>query len=217
VFSFTNYYKTMTNTLKILILEDAKSDADLLLWELKKSELEFIHEIVKTRESFENALNNFNPNLILSDFNLPSFDGLSAFHIKQKKNPDIPFIIVSGALGEEKAVELIKIGVTDYTQKDKLFTINQKIIRALKEVDEKKEKKIADEKIKAHHEKMLEVAFLQSHQIRRPVADILGLISFFNLDTPADPENIEVLSKLKAAAEELDTIIREIVQKTSEI
>jgi len=207
----------MTNTLKILILEDAKSDADLLLWELKKSELEFIHEIVKTRESFENALNNFNPNLILSDFNLPSFDGLSAFHIKQKKNPDIPFIIVSGALGEEKAVELIKIGVTDYTQKDKLFTINQKIIRALKEVDEKKEKKIADEKIKAHHEKMLEVAFLQSHQIRRPVADILGLISFFNLDTPADPENIEVLSKLKAAAEELDTIIREIVQKTSEI
>lgn len=131
----------MTNDLKILILEDTLSDVDLLKRELKKSDLNFIFEIVQTRETFENALNNFIPDLILSDFNLPSFDGLSAFHIKQKKLPEIPFIIVSGAIGEEKAVELIKNGVTDYTQKDKLFTLNQKITRALKEVEEKKRRK----------------------------------------------------------------------------
>lgn len=207
----------MTNGLKILILEDTLSDADLLMRELKKSELEFTFEIVQTREAFENALANFKPDLILSDFNLPSFDGLTAFRIKQEKSPDIPFIIVSGAIGEEKAVELIKNGITDYSQKDKLFTLNQKISRALKEVDEKKEKRIADEKVQTQHKKLLEVAFLQSHQIRRPVADILGLISVFNLNNPSDPENIEVLTRLQTTAVDLDNIIRDIVKKTSEI
>lgn len=207
----------MNSNLKILILEDTISDADLLIRELKKSELDFIFEIVQTRDAFINALEHFNPDLILSDFNLPSFDGLNAFQIKQEKNPDIPFIIVSGAIGEEKAVELIKNGITDYSQKDKLFTLNQKITRALKEVDEKKEKEIAEEKIKIQHKKLLEVAFLQSHQIRRPVADIIGLIGMLNLKKPEDPENLEILSRLETTALDLDTIIREIVQKTSEI
>lgn len=207
----------MNDNLKILILEDTISDADLLIRELKKSELNFIFEIVQTRETYVNALNLFNPDLILSDFNLPSFDGLNAFKIKQEKNPDVPFIIVSGAIGEEKAVELIKNGITDYSQKDKLFTLNQKITRALKEVEEKKEKKIAEERINTQHKKLLDIAFLQSHQIRRPVADILGLIGMFNLKNPGDPENIEILSRLETTALDLDTIIREIVQKTSEI
>lgn len=207
----------MNNNLKILILEDTFSDADLLLRELKKAELEFTFEIVQNRETFESALFNFNPDLILSDFNLPSFDGLAAFRIKNETKPEIPFIIVSGAIGEEKAVELIKTGITDYAQKDKLFTLNQKITRALKEVEEKREKKIAEEKIKNQHAKLLEVAFLQSHQIRRPVADILGLINLFDLENPADAENIEILLRLKTTAVDLDTIIRDIVQKTSEI
>ena len=207
----------MNKGLKILILEDTLSDADLLMRELKKSELDFIFEIVQTRETFEKALTDFKPDLILSDFNLPSFDGLNAFRIKQEKSPDIPFIIVSGAIGEEKAVELIKNGITDYSQKDKLFTLNQKITRALKEVDEKKEKRIADEKVQTQHKKLLEVAFLQSHQIRRPVADILGLISVFNLANPSDPENIEVLTRLQTTAVDLDNIIRDIVKKTNEI
>lgn len=207
----------MNDDLKILILEDNRSDADLLLRELKKSELVFTYEIVQRREAFENALNNFKPDLILSDFNLPLFDGLSAFHSKQRKNPDIPFIIVSGAIGEERAVELIKIGVTDCTQKDKLFTLNQKITRALKEVEGKEKKRIADEKIKIQNEKLLEIAFVQSHQIRRPVANILGLISMFNIQNPADPNNLEVLSKLEVAAKDLDNVIHDIVQKTNEI
>jgi DNA-binding NtrC family response regulator len=205
------------SNLKILILEDTISDADLLTWELKKSGFNFVFEIVQNRETFINALNEFNPDIILSDFSLPSFDGLNAFQIKQQQKPDIPFIIVSGAIGEEKAVELIKNGVTDYVQKDKLFTLNQKISRALKEVEEKNEKKIAEEKIRTQNKKLLEIAFLQSHQIRRPVADILGLISIFNFDDPCDPENLEILTRLETTATDLDSIIREIVQKTNEI
>jgi DNA-binding NtrC family response regulator len=205
------------SNLKILILEDTISDADLLTWELKKSDYKFVFEIVQNRETFINALTEFNPDIILSDFSLPSFDGYNAFQIKQQEKPEVPFIIVSGAIGEEKAVELIKNGVTDYVQKDKLFTLNQKISRALKEVEEKNEKKLAEEKIRTQNKKLLEIAFLQSHQIRRPIADILGLISIFNFDDPCDPENLEILTRLETTATDLDSIIREIVQKTNEI
>jgi len=126
--------------LKILILEDNQSDADLLQLELKKSGLIFTSEIVQARQEFEYALQNFNPDIILSDYSLPAFDAVTAFHIKQKISPLIPFIIVSGVIGEENAVELIKNGVTDYTPKDKLFTLSTKISRALKDAEAKKEK-----------------------------------------------------------------------------
>ena len=138
----------MAASLKILILEDNQSDADLLHRELKRSGMNFISEIVQTREEFENALQNFSPDIILSDYSLPSFDADTAFHIKQIRSPHIPFIIVSGIIGEEKAVELIKNGVTDFTPKDKLFTLSQKIIRALKESEEWKEKIFIAEKLK---------------------------------------------------------------------
>ena len=138
----------MAANLKILILEDNQSDADLLCKALKKSGLSFTSEIVQTREGFEGALGRFHPDIILSDYYLPSFDAATAFRIKQNKSPHIPFIIVSGIIGEENAVELIKIGVTDYSPKDKLFALSPKITRAIREAEEKKEKEIISEKLK---------------------------------------------------------------------
>ena len=137
----------MTFSLKILLLEDNQDDADLLHRELKKSGLNFISEIVQTRQDFENAIQNFNPDIILSDYSLPAFDALSAFRIRQKRCPHIPFIIVSGIIGDENAVELIKNGVTDYAPKNKLFALSQKISRALKDAEERKEKEIITEKL----------------------------------------------------------------------
>ncbi|OFY87640.1 MAG: hypothetical protein A3F72_13380 [Bacteroidetes bacterium RIFCSPLOWO2_12_FULL_35_15] len=207
----------MTTNLKILILEDNPADVDLLIRELKKSKLSFTSEVVQTREAFQNAIQNFKPDLILSDYSLPSFDGLTAFHIKQEKIPEIPFIIISGTIGEENAVELIKIGVTDYALKGKLFTLNPKIIRALFETKEKKEKGIAVEKLKIKNEKLLEICSLQSHQVRRPIASILGLISLFDFNDPNAPLNTEIMLKLDISAKEFDSVIHEIVQKTSEL
>ncbi|HEY5406200.1 MAG TPA: hybrid sensor histidine kinase/response regulator [Ginsengibacter sp.] len=138
----------MISKLRILILEDNQNDADLLNHELNKSGLSFASETVQTRKKFEHALEHFAPDLIISDYSLPSFDAVTAFDIKQNKFPHIPFIIVSGIIGEENAVELIKKGVTDYAPKDKLFTLPQKINRALKETEERKEKEIIAEKLK---------------------------------------------------------------------
>lgn len=145
----------MTSNLKILVLEDNQNDADLLHRELKKSGLRFTSKIVQAREEYEIALDKFGPDIILSDYSLPSFDAVTAFRIKQYKSPYIPFIIVSGIIGDENAVELIKNGVTDYTPKDKLFTLSQKISRALKDAEERKQKNITAEKLKIQSEELI--------------------------------------------------------------
>lgn len=145
----------MKPTLKILVLEDNQSDADLLQRELKQSGLDFTFEVVQTRNDFEYALVHFAPDIILSDYTLPSFDAGSAFKMKQNINAQIPFIIVSGTIGEENVVDLIKNGVTDYASKDKLSTLTPKIHRALQNASDRKEKIIIAEKLKEQSEALI--------------------------------------------------------------
>lgn len=166
----------MASKLRILVLEDNQTDADLLLRELKKSGLSFTYKIVQARDEYENALEIFAPDIILSDYSLPAFDAVTAFRIKQYKHPYIPFIIVSGIIGEENAVELIKNGVTDYAPKDKLFTLSQKITRALKDSEERNEKKITAEKLKIQAEELIiankELVF-QNQEKEKRAADLI--------------------------------------------
>lgn len=207
----------MTGIFKILMLEDNQSDVDLIRRELKRNGLDFTSEVVQTRGSYENALDTYRPDIILSDYTLPGFDGISAFHIKQIKTPDTPFIMVSGSIGEERSVELIRDGVTDYALKDKLFSLCPKISRALEDAEKKKAKRMMDEELKMQYDKLLKVAFLQSHQVRVPVANILGLFNLFNFDDATDPENGKVLLMLNLVAQSLDKTIHEITQNTNEI
>jgi len=104
--------------------------------------------IVQNRSEYELAFESFRPDIILSDYSLPSFDAVTAFHIKQSLSPLIPFIIVSGIIGEENAVALINSGVTDYASKNNLFTLPAKIQRALQDTEIRREKSIAEEKLK---------------------------------------------------------------------
>jgi len=134
--------------IKILILEDNAADADLLVRHLTKSGLSFVSKIVESRKSFEDSLENFLPDIILSDYSLPSFDAVSAFKIIKDKNFNIPFIIISGTIGEENAVMLIKEGVTDYVSKNNFSSLLQKISRALKEAEELIEKEDLLQKLK---------------------------------------------------------------------
>jgi DNA-binding NtrC family response regulator len=207
----------MEKKLRILFVEDNPVDVELTQHEIKKAGIHFESKVVQTKEDFERALEEFVPGIILSDYSLPHFDGVSAFLIAQKKHPEVPFIIVSGIIGEENAVELIKSGLTDYAVKDKLFTVPQKILRALKAVEEKLEKHIADEKLKLQNEKLFEIAFLQSHQVRKPIANLIGIGNMFNYDDPCDPLNVELMTKMNICVKELDTVIAEIVEKTESI
>lgn len=146
----------MQDHIKILILEDDPNDLGLILNELKKAKFNFSHEAVSSKHGFVNALNVFAPNAILSDYNLPSFDAVQAFEEKERNAPLIPFIIISGFIGEENAIELIKRGVTDYVIKDKLYSLPAKLERALKESEEKRGKKIAEAQLEESRKRLAE-------------------------------------------------------------
>ncbi|MFB9080080.1 response regulator [Flavobacterium procerum] len=138
----------MKKDIRALILEDNTSDADLLIRHLRKSGLSFVTKIVDSRNIFEESLDTFLPDIILSDYALPSFDAVSAFKIVKDRSLNIPFVIISGTIGEENAVMLIKEGVTDYVSKNNFSSLIQKINRALKEAEELVQKEELIEKLK---------------------------------------------------------------------
>lgn len=131
----------MEKELRILILEDVPIDAELEEQELRKSGLVFASMLVDTREAFLKALEAFMPDLILSDYKLPSFNGLEALLIVKERCPDVPFILVTGEVGEEFAIETLKKGATDYVLKNNLKRLVPSLKRALKETEEITERK----------------------------------------------------------------------------
>ena len=131
----------MTDPIKILIIENSDVDVELIEDELTKAKINFVSKIVQSEPAYEAALNEFYPDIILSDFSLPSFDGPTAFAMRQKLAMDVPFIFVSGKIGEERSVEYLKAGVTDYVLKDKMFTLVSKLTRALSEAKEKEKQR----------------------------------------------------------------------------
>ncbi len=121
----------------ILILEDEAWDAELAQRLLVSAGLNLIAVVVDTKASFIEQMAAFRPDIILSDYHLPGFSGQEALEIAQELHPDIPFIIWSGVLGDEAAVELIKQGATDYVLKDRPARLPSVILRALAEVEQR--------------------------------------------------------------------------------
>ena len=137
----------MKGKLKILILEDVSYDAELIEYELRREGVQFSSKIVEKEDDFIRALDKYEPDLILANHSLPSFDGVTALNIAKEKSPYIPFFFVSGKIGEEFAVEMLKTGATDYIFKNNLTKLVPAIHRALKEAEEKTERKIAEESL----------------------------------------------------------------------
>jgi len=138
--------------LQLLFLEDSSDDAELMIKELQKYDFNIEWERVETKNEFTKALEK-KPDVILADYNLPTFDGLTAIKIQQKTAPEIPLIVVSGIIGEELAVRCLKAGATDYVLKDRLFRLPPILKRTLKEVAERSEFKKANEALKESEKK----------------------------------------------------------------
>ena len=126
----------MSRPIRILHLEDNKNDAELVKETLLLNDIncEIIH--VENRADFERELTKDDLNIILADYNLPSFDGLEALALAKEKKPAVPFIFISGVLGEELAIETLKRGATDYVIKSRLERLAPAIGRALREKEE---------------------------------------------------------------------------------
>lgn len=144
----------MDKGLRVLILEDVATDAELMERELRKAGIAFSSRRVVTKEAFLKELKGFAPDIVLADYSLPQFDGLSALAITQGQCPDVPFILVSGAIGEELAIEAIKSGATDYVLKQRLSRLGHTVRRALREVKERTERKQAEEALKEREEQL---------------------------------------------------------------
>ena len=109
----------MKAPIKILLLEDSPADAELISRQLKKMDLPFELKHATDEKTFRKELEEFHPSLILSDYVIPGYDGIAALRTVLKSHPAVPFIFVSGTLGEELAVDLLHQGAADYIIKDR--------------------------------------------------------------------------------------------------
>lgn len=137
--------KEMVEELHILILEDVPTDAELVKRELEKANMSFSSKRVETRTDFLKALNDFAPDLIISDYTLPQFDGMSALRLAKEHAPDVPVIMATVPINEETAVECMKAGAADYVIKDRLARIAPAVKTVLENARSRREKKQLEE------------------------------------------------------------------------
>ena len=177
-----------TRRLRILYLEDSRADATLVEATLAESGLDFEFKCVETEAEFRAALQPGSWDVILSDYRLPSFDGMAALELARVQLPKVPFIFVSGGIGEERAIETLKAGATDYVLKDRLKRLVPSIERAVREAADRAEH-VA---LAAENERLLRVTqeasqrkdeFLAmlAHELRNPLGAILGAAQLIDL------------------------------------
>jgi PAS domain S-box-containing protein/diguanylate cyclase (GGDEF)-like protein len=139
----------MNTTLRLVLVEDLEADAELVAWHLAKGGLDCAIHRVQTESAFTSALRNVKPNIILSDFSLPQFDGLAALAIAVAQAPETPFLFVSGTIGEERAIDALHRGATDYILKSNLSRLSAAVERALREATLKASQRRSEQQLRA--------------------------------------------------------------------
>ncbi|HEX4152258.1 MAG TPA: EAL domain-containing protein [Steroidobacteraceae bacterium] len=134
----------MSPKLQLLLVEDNPPDAEIVARHLSRGSLDFAIHRVETESAFLGALSTTNPHLIISDFQLPQFSGMKALEIASVHAPETPFIFVSGTIGEERAIEALRRGATDYVLKSNLARLLPAVQRALREAEIKSNARAAD-------------------------------------------------------------------------
>jgi signal transduction histidine kinase len=199
--------------LAILLLEDNVLDAELTCASLGL-EGDCRIERVEDQQSFETALLQQHFDLILADYSLPSFDGITALDIAQRLRPDTPFIFVSGALGEELAIETLKRGATDYVLKHRLERLRPSVLRALREKEERRQRQLAEDKLRqmaednarlyeqARRASLAKDEFIAmiSHELRTPMTSILGWTRLLKIGDLSEEEAATALDAVERSA-----------------
>jgi PAS domain S-box-containing protein len=139
--------------LRILMIEDVVQDATLVEHTLKDGGFDFTFKRVDTEHDFLRELERFHPSVILSDHGLPAFDGFTALSLAQEQLPDVPFIFVTGSLGEEMTIKALKSGATDFILKHRLVTLPPALHRALRQADFRLQRKQAEEALLSSEER----------------------------------------------------------------
>jgi signal transduction histidine kinase len=219
-------------------LEDENDDQLLLENYLRKELPNFISLAVDCEKDFCEQIAAFKPDIILSDFSLPGFDGLSALKIRQRECPDTPFLFVSSIIGEDVAIESLKLGVTDYVMKDKLSRLGYAVKRALAEHRERRLRQESEAMLAKQQEQLKEqVVNLEqlndelkeardaaqqalimksqfvaniSHEIRTPMSGVLGMSELLMM-SGLDEESHLIAEHICLSAKSLMSIVNDIL------
>lgn len=143
-----------SNSLRLLILEDQEADALLAVAQLRQAGLQVTYQRVQDEAEFRQALIEFQPQIVLSDFSLPDFDGLQALTISRDLAPHTPFIFLSGTIGEERAVEALRSGATDYVLKHSTARLAPAVRRALQDTERDSRHEAAQRRLKTNERKL---------------------------------------------------------------
>ncbi len=212
------------------MLEDNVADAELIRFALREGGLVFSLKRVDSKSAFLRELEENTPDVILLDYALPGFDGFSALTLAQENYPDIPFIFVTGTLGEEVVIEMLKSGATDYVLKTRLSRLVPAVLRALREKEERLERRKTEEKLRKSHEQLRSLSVYLQHirederiRISRQVHDELGQsltglkMDLYWLSSRVPRQLRELHDKARAMSAHIDSTIQTVRRISTEL
>ncbi|MFL4995279.1 MAG: sensor histidine kinase [Microvirga sp.] len=195
--------------LRILLLEDSALDAELVTEALIEAGLPVAIERVVSADEFTRAVRDESWDLVLADYLLPAFNGLNALEIAQEMARATPFVFVSGALGEEVAVEALKRGATDYVLKDKLDRLPATVLRALAEARERGERKRAQDALQQMLDERTALLHELDHRVKNNLQLLLSLIGI-EVRQAEDEQVRQVLGRMKERMQALAAAHRDL-------
>lgn len=214
----------MKTPLRLLHLEDDPVDAELITTTLMEGNIPCQTQLVDTRQAFVAALKEGRMDLILADYSIPGFDGMTALTLARQHCPDVPFLFVSATIGEELAIDAMHQGATDYVLKQRLGRLVPSVQRALRELDDRAERKRAEEALRQsekqfrHSQKMEAVGRLAggiAHDFNNLLTVIMGYSQVLLKELgPQHPLRGKTEETLKAG-EKAATLIRQLLTFSS--
>ncbi len=171
------------------MLEDLPEDAGLVERLLRKDDIDFSLLRVDTRQDFEAALDDFKPDIVLSDHALPQFNSIEALKCVKNRNLELPFILVTGNVSEEFAVNSLKMGASDYILKSNLSRLPMAIRQAIRQFEIDARRKKAEHNLRHQNEELIKInqeldnfVYSVSHNLRAPLMSLLGLVQLAQHD-----------------------------------
>jgi signal transduction histidine kinase len=209
----------MNKDLRILVLEDMEEDLEIVEYALEKAGMHFQTRRVDTKEEFIDALQTYHADVILSDHFLPTFNSLEALAITREAGIQTPFILVTGAISEEFAVNTLKQGADDYILKSNLTRLPSAIVNAMKQREAEAEKAKANEALRTQYEELVKInkeldsfVYSVSHNLRSPLMSVLGLVGLAKAeDQNRDNYFGEYFNMMEISINKLDETLKEIL------